>query len=402
MTAKSMVRYFTPGAARIGLALLLTVLLVFPDTVAFAAAVECDAQTQTWTPSTVALPNITETLGVALNGSTAYVIGGENWNSGNPLLSTKIYHKLAASLYNGNTTGWYSDNLWQDKNSNPPNQIVGFSRDLCGVVANGYVYTVGGVYQDTGTVSNGINYGFATNQVWYAKIQPSGSLGTWTVSNFTLPSVVQLHGTVVLNNYLYVIGGSNDLYGDTNVSHNVTNVVSYAQISPTTGAILSAFQPGPKLQGDSENPSGERYKTCPVVDGSTIYIAGGENGGGALYTVYYATQGSGGVLGSWTPVSSASELNIEGNNTTDAAQAVVYNNGIILMGGDQTGSGNDTNCVFQGDVTSPGNITWSTTAIPPLPLPISRNAGLTYGSYIFSLGGNRGSDVSTIDWFMLP
>jgi hypothetical protein len=402
MTAESIVRSSTHSAARISLVLLLTALLVFPDGMAFAQAVTCSAKS-TWQPSTVALPNITETLGVALNGSTAYVIGGENWNSGNPLFPTKIYHKLAASLYNGNTTGWYSDNLWQDKNSNPPNQIVGFSRDLCGVVANGYVYTVGGVYQDTGTVSNGHNYGFATNQVWYAKIQSSGSLGTWTLSPYTLPAVVQLHGAVVLNNYLYVIGGSNDPYGDTNVSHNVTNVVSYAQISPTTGAILSAFQPGPTLPGDSENPSGERYKTCPVVDGSTIYIAGGENSGGALYTVYYATQ-SGGVLGSWTPVSSTSELNILGVDTTDAAQAVVYNNGIILMGGDQTGSGNDTNCVFQGTVTGAGDITWSTTnIISPLPVPISRNAGLTYGKYIFSLGGNHGGkDVSTINWFMLP
>ena len=381
---------------------MLTTLLVFPDGIAFAGAVTCNASS-TWQQSTVALPNITETLGVALNGNTAYVIGGENWNSGNPVFQTKIFHKLATSLYNGNATGWYSDNLWQDPNTSPK-QVVGFSRDLCGVVANGYVYTVGGVYYDTLTVSpNGINYGFATNQIWYSKIQASGSLGTWTLSPYKLPSVVQLHGAVVLNNYLYVIGGSNDLYGDTNVSHSVTNVVSYAQISPTTGAILSPFQPGPTLPADSENPSGERYKTCPVVDGKAIYIAGGENGGGSLYSVYYATQGNNGVLSTWTPVSSTSELNIGGTNTTDAAQAVVYNNGIILMGGDQTGNGNDTNCVFQGTVTSPGDITWSTTNISPLPLPISRNAGLTYGNYIFSLGGNQaGGDVSTINWFMLP
>lgn len=132
-------------------------------------------------------------------------------------------------------------------------------------------------------------------------------------------------------------------------------------------------------------------------------MAGGENGGGALYTVYYATQGNGGVLSGWTPVSSTSELNIGGTDTTDAAQAVVYNNGIILMGGDQTGHGNDTNCVFQGTVAGAGDITWSTTNISPLPLPISRNTGLTYGNYIFSLGGNQaGGDVSTINWLLLP
>lgn len=247
MRAKSIVRSYIASPTRISLAVVLAVLMVFPDGMAFAGAVTCNASS-TWQQSTVALPGIAETLGVALNGNIAYVIGGENWNSGNPVFQTKIFHKSAASLYNGNTTGWYSDNLWQDPNTNPK-QVVGFSRDLCGVVANGYVYTVGGVYYDTLTVSpNGINYGFATNQIWYSKIQTNGSLGTWTVSQHKLPAVVQLHGVVVLNNYLYVIGGSNDPYGDTNVSHNVTNVVSYAQISQTTGAILSPFQPGQRYQ----------------------------------------------------------------------------------------------------------------------------------------------------------
>ena len=157
---------------------------------------------------------------------------------------------------------------------------------------------------------------------------------------------------------------------------------------------------------DSENPKGHLYKTCPVVDNGTIYVPGGENEAGALATVYYATPNPGGSFpnNKWNE---ATELNISGTVTTDSAQAVVYNNGIVLMAGDQDGDAHDWPCVFQGDVTGTGSITWRTSTtlptLPPLPVSVSRNAGATDGNYIYSLGGNQGGhDKDYIYYLALP
>jgi len=156
------------------------------------------------------------------------------------------------------------------------------------------------------------------------------------------------------------------------------------------------FSKGPTLVGDPANTAGNRYKTCPVVVGNRIYIAGGENGGGALQTVYYATQGANGVLDGWTQASPLL--------STDAAQAVVYNKGINLLGGDSNGHGVDWNTVYQGAIsnTNPSSITWTT--LTPLPGNVSRNAGATFNTFVYSIGGLIGvnTDSSEINCMKKP
>jgi hypothetical protein len=410
MSAKSIV-LSTFNASRISLALLLACLMVFPEGAAFAQA-NCPASTSTWKLSGVPLSNITETFGAAVaptsGGNFLYVIGGENWNGGSPIFPTSVYHKLAGSVASQTPGTWFSNPLWKDPLS--PTETVGLARDLCGVVytntatSTSYLYTVGGVYHDSQTSS----FGNSTNMVWYNQIQSNGNLSTtWHEANSITSGAngLQLHGTAIVtvpgttNTYLYVIGGSTDPIGDANVSKNSwpTTAVHFAPInSDGSLGVWDQGSPTPVLPNIPTTGTG-LYKTCPVVTNGSIYVAGGESAGGTLTSgqVVYATPAADGTFATWLPASN--DL-----NPPDAAQAVVYNKGIILMGGDG-GAAGILSTVFHSSVPNNGSLTWSTTAIAALPEALSRNAGATSCSWIFSLGGLHGSsDVNCVYYATAP
>jgi hypothetical protein len=415
-------RYSTPAVARVSLTLLLTVLLAFPDGAALAQTACNKTNWYTSTSANQNLPYNIETfaavINVAQNGHPyLYAIGGNDYTypSGpDDYQTTVAYFELGS---NGSVGNYVKQSLW-----NLNGQPVGLARDLCGVVytnnagTTSYLYTVGGATED----SSG-TFGL-TNQIWFAQIKPNGSPGTWTKADVSMPSALQLHGTAILNGYLYVIGGTTTP-GDTGLSAGLTDKVVIFQINDGTGNLVktygsSGYQYGPAIySGDGI------YKTCPVVDAAknTIYVAGGENKAGdpSVSTVVYATQDQNGtgMLSSWGTANDLGTTSSGGGTATPlAAQAVVYNdydnyNAIILMGGDTGSSGSgaqdkDTSNVLQGviaDYPTGINWTWSPTPLPSLPLNggvIERNAGATYKNFIYSLGGevtnNGTSDKAAI------
>jgi hypothetical protein len=390
MFAKSNLRSFTSSPTRITLTLLLTALLVFPDGTAFAATYTCSGTTP-WHTSGATLPYPLETFGAATNGTRMYVIGG--YDNVDNIFPTFVYHKaLSAIATSSVSSNWYSNSLWTDSATG---EVVGLSRDLCGTIytsttGTSYIYTVGGVYFDTNTDPTGNT----TSDVWYAPINSSnGNVGTWTQTS-SLPVALQLHGTVVLNGYMYVIGGSTDPHGDTKVSQYTTNAVHYAKIN--SDGSLGSWDPTSLPAIPNPAPGTGLYKTCPVAYNGSIYVSGGETSGSSVNQVVYATPATTGTnigsFSSWTN-NSSNYIVISGTAVADAAQAVVYDNGITLIAGDQTGSGGNTNCVFQGAVnTTNGDVTWSTpSSISPVPINVSRNTGAASSSNIFSLGGLTGS-----------
>ena len=367
MHAKSTLRSFTPTPARISLALLLTVLMAFPD-LALAQDPATMCNTQSWTQSSFSLLNNTETFSAVVNNGFLYSIGGYSGPVGSGVgLATVAYAKLG------------SDGSLQSPGFKTTTALQpALARDLCGKVftnnaGTSYLYTVGGVQYPTGSLD-----GATTGLAQYAKINSNGTIGAWTpTSSLSVPT--QLHGSVVVGNYLYVIGGST-ASNDLNVSSKITTNVWYSQIMQN-GA-LAGFKPGPPLPIAT-------YKTCPVVFGNTIYLSGGEEKGHtppSVTNVYYAAQGAMGVLNPWTQESTTGMSNLPGPL---ASQAVVYNTGIILMGGD-TGSG-DIGDVWLGDITSPPTtINWSKNTLPSLHSfvnVIERNAGASFNNFIYSLGG---------------
>lgn len=397
--SKSIDHTSTCSIPRCSLALLLTALLLFPDLALAQEPATCNNNSY-WTASGATLTTPIETFGAAVsptsNGDVMYVIGGEDWTSPTtPVFQTQILHKSVKTIATPNSSTWqYHNDMWKGAAGVP----VGFARDLCGVVNNGFLYTIGGVIKDS-SITNA--YGNSTAQVWYAPINAtSGNLGGWKPANSVpVPKTamgLQLHGSAVVtvagNTYLYVIGGSNSDHGDGTVNQGITSAVHFAKIN-TDGSLAKWDYDGngnPATLPDVPSQGTGLYKTCPVVVNGSIYVAGGEDKGASLNQVVYATPMSDGTFSGNTWNNMTSNY----MTTTDAAQAVVYNNGIILMGGDE-GNNNITSSVFKGTVAADKSVTWST--LTSLPLAISRNAGATSGGITFSLAGqNAGNDLSCI------
>jgi hypothetical protein len=398
MPAKSIDRSSTRSAARISVVLLMTGLLAFPDLALTQEPTACTSNSY-WTASGAPLPTPIETFGAAVStpssGDVMYVIGGEDWTSPTtPVFQTQILHKSVKTIDTTSPSQWTFQNaMWKGAAGVP----VGFARDLCGIVNNGFLYTIGGVIKDS-SITN--VYGNSTAQVWYAPINPtSGNLGGWKKANSVPVPMgamgLQLHGSAVVTvggkTYLYVIGGSNSDHGDGTVNQGITSAVHFAKIN-SDGSLAAWDHDGngnPATLPNVPSQGNGLYKTCPVVQGGSIYVAGGESEGSSLTQVVYAT-----------PVADGTFSNNMWNNashfltTPDAAQAVVYNSGIILMGGDE-GNNTITSSVFRGTVAGTGLVTWGT--LTSLPLAISRNAGATSGGHTFSLGGqNAGNDITCI------
>ena len=382
MSAKSIARS-NCSVSRVGLALLLTILLLFPDGLAAQAC-----KSTPWTTSNSMLPAPIETLNAVVNNGYLYVVGGYTAGSGT-FQNTVSYTKLSS------TDG--SLGVFNPTTAQLP---IGLSRDLCGVVYKGNLYTVGGV-----EYSSSNPFGMTTTAVRHGKTSIStGDIVSWGTPPDALNEAVQLHGTVAMTigttGFMYVIGGS--LGTDSSQSQttsNITNHVWYARIN-SNGSVGTFNQ-------TTDLPI-KLYKTCPVVIGNTIYVAGGETNNPthpAVGTVYYATPNSDGSISSWPQATSLP------NNSTLASQAVAYVNtkGIVLMGGDSTGTGGDTTEVFKGVVTGIGNVTWSSTSLPMLtgPAPylgnVSRNAGATFNHYAYSVAGLvRGHDSPAVNCLLVP
>jgi hypothetical protein len=371
MPAKSINRFFTFSFARTSIALLLTALLLLPDGVAMAQT----CTSTSWNTSTSQLPNPIETLNAVVNSGYLYVVGGYTAGA---TLATGTFRNTVDYVQLSTSDGSLMSNFALTSAQLP----VPLSRDLCGVAYKGYLYAVGGVESTSGT-----GYGTTTKAVRRGNINLStGDVNGWISQTSALQEAVQLHGvaavTVGTTGYLYVIGGSlgTDIE-QSQVTGNITNHVWYAPINSVDGSVGTFTR-------TADLPI-KLYKTCPAVVNGTIYMSGGETNANpsAVNSVYYATPNSTtGAIDSWAQ-SSASLPN------TLASQAVAYVNtkGIVLMGGDQSGSGMDRPTVYEGVVSSPGSITWNTLA--SLPNNISRNAGATLNHYAYSVGGlEAGSD----------
>ena len=408
MSANPIVRAIF-SSSRISLALLLTILLVFPDVQA-AAQTACNSSG--WTQFNAQLLNKTETFNAVVNNGYLYAIGGliadTTEKTAGTFLNTVQYVKLDS------TTGLATNATAGLMNLTTAQLPTAVARDLCGVVYHGYVYVVGGVNPSG-------DWGSTTGDVSRGKIV-NGDITSWTPQTGLLNAAdpihpwIQLHGTVIAtagaNTYLYIIGGSYKTDASKPPS-DITSEVYYAQINATDGS-LGTFK------RTLDYPT-RIYKTCPVVVNGNIYVAGGEDpdfvnpdGGPATDKVNYATldTSNGSTNGAITNWWSANSLPLNTSRkpatTSMASQAVVYvsNKGILMMGGDASGNGGDNNALLEGKSPSGANINWSIWTTPsPLALPynLSRNAGATFNHYAYSLGGLvMGNDSNVVNCFLVP
>jgi len=207
------------------------------------------------------------------NGNV-YILGGAKF-SGSQSITNKVYFGKEDS--NGE---WD----WQEVNPLPGNRAQGAS-----VIVNNRIYFAGGLSGST-----------RHNDIFYADINPDGTLGDWITSTITLPIDIVGFGMIEDNGNIYVIGGS--------TSASQSNVY---KTSVNDDGSISAWQTLESL------PQGV-YRGAVIKVGDRILSIGGQTGGVVLDKVFYADINSDSSLSQWQE--SASSLPI---STTGASVAQI-------------------------------------------------------------------------------
>ena len=149
----------------------------------FVGAIDASGNINTWTPTTT-LPQRLSKGAAAVSGNYIYFAGGWTDVESAATASKKVYFTQINSdgtLGNWNTTTDLPDVLWD-------HGMVSYA---------GYVYVVAG--------KNSLG---ETSQVFRAKVNVSGTLGSWTAMP-SLPAVTRAGGYTLVDNYVFVVGGYN-------------------------------------------------------------------------------------------------------------------------------------------------------------------------------------------------
>lgn len=215
-----------------------------------------------------------------------YVIGGYRYNSGDVHYNDVQYAHIDS---NGNIGTWATTQSFTNSRQGHTS-----------VVNKDYAYIIGG--------SNGSTY---YNNVLYAHINSDGTIGSWTATT-SFADARQGHASVVNNDYIYIIGGSNDT---TNF-----NGVQYAHIN-SNGTIGVWASTTPLSTG--------RYGHACVVWKGYIYVTGGYDGDVFYNDVQYAKINNDGTIGEWNKTTPFS--------TARLGHTSVVNNGYLYVIGGYTG-----------------------------------------------------------------
>lgn len=261
----------------------------------------------TWLTSTVLPQTLMGHKAATWNNRYVFVVGGYN----NTTYSNAVYR---ATLQAGGVSGWTTLNALP----------VGL-KDHAVVTGTNTIYVLGG--RDATNI-------YST--IYYAAINPDGSIGAWQTSAVNLPATLWGHTAIYCNGYIYVAGGANNLTSTTARSN-----VYYAKVLADN--TLSAFTNATSL------PATRNGHTMVANDDKVFVLGGFSNGGSKVNTVYYATSGNTGALGSWT---TATALPISVSNHS----SVVINGIVTVMAGESGGTLKNT--VYWADITA-GTLAWN-------------------------------------------
>ena len=310
--------------------------------------------TGTWTPTTSFTTARQQHTTVAYN-VYLYILGGSN---GSPLNDVQ-YAPINA------TTG--AIGTWTATTS-----FTTARYDHASVAYNGYLYILGGADLN----------GNPLNDVQYAPINASGTVGTWTATT-SFTTIRQHHTTVVYNGYLYVIGGYS--------GSSFLNDIQYSQIDKA-GAITS-FNTLNTLP--TETSHGKSYTArsgaTSVVYNGYIYVIGGYTATPAAYyysSVTYAHINADGTIGLWTSATGFTTGRV-------GHTSVVYNGRIYIIGGYGGSLLSDVQYASIGTFPGPGGLgPWATTT--PLPVALDNHTSVVYNGYLYVIGGHTTSYLNSV------
>lgn len=236
-------------------------------------------------------------LSAAVGAQGAVAYNGYIYSIGGILSSGTIVNTVSYSKINADG----NNQAWQTTTALPNNRWGGSA-----VVANGYIYYIGG--QLTNSTA-------PLNTVYYAKINGDGTISaTWT-AGATLTNIRAFTSVVVVNNTLYVIGGDQGTGATT-----PQNTVYASVLNPDTGA-NAAFT----TQTTTGLPS--VAGGVAVAMNGYIYYYGGDNGSSGVTPTYYTKVNSNGTIGNW--ITSANALPTAATST----QGFTANGYMYIIGG---------------------------------------------------------------------
>ena len=275
----------------------------------------------------------------------------------------------------------FSDLVFAQSNAQTPGSVTPWAnttpltsaRSLLGAVAqNGYLYAIGGYYEN----SLGEN-GSALSSVAYAQINSdgTGTVGAWN-STTALPTPILNGGVAAYNGYVYVAGGSSELNGSS------SRTVYYAFINQN-GTLGQWHKASSMIDRRSEFNL--------VVQGSYLYAVGGYNGSktGVFANVEYARIKADGSLGKWRKTLSLPQA--------EWGAGVAVQNGKIYAIGGYAASGTSQNVYFTA-INADGSLAgWNATAA--LPVGLWAMGASSNQQNIFVIGGakNGGTDGTPVE-----
>ncbi|MEK7600331.1 MAG: carbohydrate binding domain-containing protein [Patescibacteria group bacterium] len=277
---------------------------------------------------------------VTANGYV-YVIGGID---GATALTSVRYAKINADGTNS---------TWTATTSLPGGTYPAGTGEHVSVVANGYVYVIGGY-----------NGSSALNIVSYAKLNADGTVGSWSTTT-NLPNALDSHSGFTANGYVYVVGGF-----DGTSNHGETY---YAKLN-ADGTIGS-------WTATSSLPSGEKrtWSSSVVANGYAYVIGGKDNGGTYRDTTYYAKLNSNGTVGAWAATTTLPQARAIGS-------AVVANGYVYYIGGEITSTNNVQNNIYYARLNGDGTTgTWNSTA--NMSLARDAHTSVVLNGYVYVIGG---------------
>ena len=266
----------------------------------------------TWCYNTSSLPFvIIEASAVAYNGYIYLEGGSRPGNSPGTAYYAPINSNgsigswtATSAITTYNTSTFTTGNIWYTST----------------VEWGGYIYALGGETAGSKTIA-------FQSAVYYALINPNGTLGSWTTTT-SLPVANGYASAVAYNGYIYLIGGASFAGNST--------AVDYAKVGSSGGLVtsVSSCPSGWTLYSSTwcynstSLPNGGVYLASAGAYNGYIYVIGGSPSSTSVSTVDYTSINSNGSLSSspWTATTSLP-------TATQEATSVVYNGYIYEIGG---------------------------------------------------------------------
>jgi len=284
------------------------------------------------------------------NATYVDCIGGQDANTGP---RSEVYFATFSS--SGNITSWTAS----------PNAYPQYIDGQSCVAYSGYVYCVGGSYNEPGD---------DVRSSYYAPLSSTGAIGAWT-STTKFPIYIDTESCVASSSTIYCIGGNNETDG-TNADSAPSNSVWYAPLSSSGIGNWTLTTP---------YPSDDYFPDCYAAGGYVYCIGGSDSNDNSLTTTYFAQLTASGV-GSWSQT--------KAYPVAASGQACAISAGVIYCVGGETADGPSptyTDAVYYAPISSAGIGAWKQS--PSYPNSVGTDCAISSG-YMYCVGG---FDASTIN-----